>query len=147
MTCEDIVIWTPLSDELEEMISITASSILRLADSGICCGLIVPGLPNQAPIIHYPARHGSDPENLLYSLASVSYLDEEAAVPYDRLTENAVFFGTFCIITNSFSTMTISADALAKMDRTTVIARSVSDKDPFCPWKLIHKDDLTGIQT
>lgn len=146
MTCEDIVIWTPLSDELEEMISITASSILRLADTGICCGLIIPGLPDQNAVIHYPARHGSDPENLLYSLASVSYRDEEAVVPYDRLMENAIFFGTFCIITYSFSAMTISTDVLAKMDRTTVIACSVSDKDPFCPWKLIRKDDLTGIQ-
>ena len=146
MTSEDIVIWTPLSDELEEMISLAASSILRLTDSGICCGLIVPRLPHQDTIVHYPARHGSDPENLLYSLASISYRDEETAVPYDRLMVNSVYFGTFCIITNTFSSMTISSDALAKMDRTTVIARSVSDKDPFCPWKLIHKDDLTGIQ-
>lgn len=140
---QDVILWHPLADQREAMISITASCILKLADSGICCGLVIPGYGSSSGVIQYPGRHGSEVEELFYSLAAVSYRAEDGILPEEALTRSASSFGTFCVITRSFTSMSLSDKTLSLMNRVMVIAAEETERDPCCPWRLIHKDELT----
>lgn len=140
---QDAIHWHPLADKRETMISITASCILKLADSGICCGLVIPGYASSPSVIHYPGRHGSEAEELFYSLAAISYQAEEGVFPDAELIHNPSSFGTFCVITCSWDSMSISNEVLALMSRVMVITEEETKQDSFCPWRLIHKEELT----
>lgn len=140
----DITVWELLSRPLEDMISLTASCILELDKRGICCGLIIPGKATEDCILQYPGKHGSSPEELLYSLAALNYQAEDIPIPLWDIAEHFSLFGTLYIVTHSYSSMTVKPDAFAGLGNVAVLARQASAADVTCPFKLFLMDSLRG---
>lgn len=140
----EFIIWTLLRQQLEDMLSLTASCILKLDDSGICCGLIVPGGDLSQCMIQYPGKHGSSTDELLYSLAAVDYQAEDVQIPIWDIADHFSLLGTLYIVTSSYKAMTVDPQVFSSLGNCAVLARYPSDPDDHCPLKLFLMDNLAG---
>ncbi len=140
----EMTIWTPLSQELEKMLSLTASCILALQDKGICCGLIIPGPQAEDCLFLYPGRPGSSPEGLLYSLAEVSYSGQDLEVPLWEIAARMASLGTLYLVAASRASMTFSPDIFSSSGSAVILAGAASEADKTCPIRLLYPEDLDG---
>lgn len=140
----EMTLWSPLSEELEEMLSLTASCILSLHDQGICCGLIIPGEQEEDCLIRYPGRPGSSAEELLYSLAEVNYSGQDRSVPQWEIASRMSSFGTLYLVTESYKGLTFSPELFAASGSAVILARNSSEGDEACPVRLLYMKDLDG---
>lgn len=142
LNSSEYTIWKLLRMPLEDMISLTASCILKLDESRICCGLIIPGTSEDNCVIQYPGKHGSSPEELLYSLAAVDYHAEDVSVPVWEIADHFSMLGTLYIVTCSYDSMTIDPEAFSGLGSAAVLARYPSEADETCPLKLFYLENL-----
>ena len=144
---QEYLILTPEDDAVEQMLSVTASCILRLSEQGISCGLILPAEKNGREMKLLPPGHpGSEVPGLLYAISEIDYRGAETMFPPGGLPGGGMFLGTLCIVAESWERMTFPAELAAGASRTILLARSPGPRDETCPFALFTADDLTGTE-
>lgn len=165
---QEYLVLTPEDDAVEQMLSLTASCILQLSEQGISCGLILPAekprqeekagqtgksLPGEAGRksgggrgmkLLPPGHPGSEVPGLLYAISEIDYRGAETVFPPGGLSGSGMFFGTLCIVAESWERMTFPPELAAKASRTILLVRTPGPRDETCPFPLFGAEDLTG---
>ncbi len=145
----EYLVLTPEDDAVEQMLSLTASCILRLSEQGISCGLLLPaekarqGGEVRDRKLLLPGHPDSQVPALLYAISEIDYRGAETVFPPGDLLGEGMFLGTLCIVAESRERMTFPDELAAKLARTMVLTRTPCPLDETCPFPLFSREDLT----